>query len=68
MTVTSDYYYSDIKYTTDLFDSFSTMEERTKVVKGKRKTVMEPVLMDLVTSPLMEAMKLKESHQWQPHL
>ena len=30
---------SDIKYTTELFDSFSTMEERTKVVKGKVKKV-----------------------------
>lgn len=55
---------SDIKYTTELFDSFSTMEERTKVVKGKVKKVMVPVLMDLMTSPLMEAMK--KSYQWEP--
>ena len=41
------------------------MEERMKVAKGKRRTAMEPVLMNLVTSPLMEAMK--ESYQWEPH-
>ena len=55
---------SDIEYTTELFDSFSTMEERTKVVKGKVKKVMVPILMDLMTSPLMEAMK--KSYQWEP--